>query len=320
MPKPLWMLVMVTVASVLPANGQGIVLGSRYAQPKPIRVAPGQVMTFFVSGLHTGVTTEVRAPGFPLPHELAGVSATFKQGVDFSLPLFAVKPLATCLGQEPGCAGYLAITVQIPFGIPYANGPNMRVGTVVPTSQIVFSAAASGTTARVNLDPWVDNLHILASCDVLLSQPTWACEPIATHGDGSPITPESPAKAGEKIVLWAFGAGPTTPGVLRGEATLGPAPTVLPFTVSFDARPNASPSRPFLHNKFDVDPPSYIGLTPGFAGLYQINVTIPTLPGGVLSPCSSRFVRGNVVSNLTINIGGPSSFDGAAICVQAGPP
>jgi uncharacterized protein (TIGR03437 family) len=55
--------------------------------------------------------------------------------------------------------------------------------------------------------------------------------------------------------------------------------------------------------------PLYSGLVPGYVGLYQINFIVPQPPAGILS-CS-----GTVQSNLTVSVGGQTSFEGAGICV-----
>jgi hypothetical protein len=65
--------------------------------------------------------------------------------------------------------------------------------------------------------------------------------------------------------------------------------------------------------------PLFAGLTPGQVGLYQINVklpdNLPPIPACTgIAPASS--INNYVQSNLTIDIGGINSFDGAAICVQ----
>jgi uncharacterized protein (TIGR03437 family) len=76
--------------------------------------------------------------------------------------------------------------------------------------------------------------------------------------------------------------------------------------MSFDFTPNAAASG-YLHTE------SYAKawLTPGFVGLYQVNVQLPpTFPD--VPSCVPDVVQ----SNLTISLGGDFSVDGAAICVQ----
>jgi uncharacterized protein (TIGR03437 family) len=95
-----------------------------------------------------------------------------------------------------------------------------------------------------------------------------------------------PAKAGDALTIYAIGLGPTTPGVVSGQ----PAPATSPFapltstaTINFGAGPGGM-----------VVVPLYAGLTPTFAGLYQINVVVPQgLPKGAV--------------NLTVNFSDSSS-------------
>ena len=85
-----------------------------------------------------------------------------------------------------------------------------------------------------------------------------------------------PAKAGDALTIYAIGLGPTTPAVVSGQ----PAPGSAPFapltstaTVNFGAGPGGMVVIPF-----------YAGLTPTFAGLYQINVVVPEgLPKGAIN-------------------------------------
>ncbi len=89
---------------------------------------------------------------------------------------------------------------------------------------------------------------------------------IVTHADGSLVTADAPAKAGEVVVVYAVGLGRTVPDALPGEI--------------------ASRISPIQHWKdmqvwlngvvMDQTLTLYAGLTPGCAGLYQINFLIPS--------------------------------------------
>jgi uncharacterized protein (TIGR03437 family) len=88
---------------------------------------------------------------------------------------------------------------------------------------------------------------------------------IATRVDGSLITREQRAQPGEIIVLYATGLGQTTPSLISG---------VVPLEIAFIQRRSelritingeAVPSENIL----------YSGISPGWAGLYQINLRLP---------------------------------------------
>jgi hypothetical protein len=166
-----------------------------------------------------------------------------------------------------------------------------------------------------------------------------ACPAAVTHADGTLVTASSPAKPGETVVIYAFGLGQTTPAVKTGEPTPTPAPVLGPSmrffirTVGlvFDYCVNAGPLRPYVNpttmRPIGLATPEFVGLTPGQVGLYQINVKLPdTFPP--VDPCTElSVITGNAaavlpnaaLSNLTISMGGVSSFDEAAICVQPPP-
>lgn len=86
-----------------------------------------------------------------------------------------------------------------------------------------------------------------------------------------PVTngiPSRPAHPGETLVIYAIGFGQTQPAVASGD----PAPAVEPL-----ARVVPTPTV-FFGTGFTGGVPAapiFVGLTPGFVGLYQINVTIP---------------------------------------------
>ena len=95
------------------------------------------------------------------------------------------------------------------------------------------------------------------AADYSLPMPEGALPGVVTH----------PAKAGDTLVMYAIGLGPTSPAVATGE----PAPSAEPF-----ARLTTNPQVSFGVGIFGATVnPVFAALTPTFAGLYQINVTIP---------------------------------------------
>lgn len=88
---------------------------------------------------------------------------------------------------------------------------------------------------------------------------------IATHGNGPLVTASDPARRGEVLVLYATGLGPTIPLSPINRLAIIAAP--LTRRAEFEVRLNGVPVPQSLIE--------YVGLTPGFAGLYQINVRMP---------------------------------------------
>lgn len=287
-----------------------------------ITVAPGQIATLFVTGLISPTKGPVKASGFPLPSQLAGVSVTINQS-SVAFPSIQISHAAPLLEVQPTTGGLTAVTVQIPFELlSTSNCVSAGVNLTCPATVTVNQNGAAGQFFSIAIQH--DNIHILNTCDQFPSAnlQTGPCQPIATHADGSLVSAAAPAAQGEEVVIYAFGLGATNPAVKTGDATPSPAPALAGLLfVQFDSRVNATPSPPY-YNPLVLAPfipvPLFAGLTPGLAGLYQINLRIPAfLPA--LMPCtlgaSTQAPYITVASNLTIDIGGLASFDGAAICV-----
>lgn len=143
---------------------------------------------------------------------------------------------------------------QINFLIPYE--------LTSPTAQVLVNR--QGVVGPVGLD----NLPAV-TINLALTAPgffQWSGNFIvAEHADGSLITATSPAQASEVVVLFAAGLGRTVPDSASGVLPSGAAR--LLYGSQLQIVLNGS-----------VLPPSsiyYAGVTPGYAGLYQINVTLP---------------------------------------------
>ncbi len=87
---------------------------------------------------------------------------------------------------------------------------------------------------------------------------------LATHLNGQIVSTQLPAQPGELVVLYAAGLGPTLPAAIPNQA-----PTM--------AATLATPGFQVWLNGAAVDPPNvaYAGVTPGYAGLYQVNLILP---------------------------------------------
>lgn len=151
---------------------------------------------------------------------------------------------------------------QINFLIP----PNFLPG---PADIQVTVAGRFGVAVEVTLDAEAPVLFQLDPDFVL-----------AVRLDGSLITRDRPAKAGDEIVLFATGLGATNPPTAPGRLMLLPAALIrsAEVQVRFNDRPALV---------------RYVGAAPGFAGLYQINVRLPDVLG---SNAAVRIAVGDRIS------------------------
>ena len=292
------------------AQGGGAVVGAGYHTFAPVSVAPGQVITVFVTGIGN-VAQKYSAGNLPLPTTLGGISATLNElgVITAATPILAVFPFSACknnLAPQP-CGTITAVTLQIPFELQ----PNIP-GTARPPS-IAFLTVSDqlGHSASIELNPVLDQIHVVDFLDTIfagdMSQPVSAGG-VVTHADGSQVSFSKPAQPGEELVIYAVGLGATNPPVKTGAASPAlPAAAAGTFVLNFDYRQNARPEPPIISPFFSSPSPLFVGLTPGFAGLYQINFVVP-VPAERVVPCTTS------ANNLTVTIAG-ASFDGVAICV-----
>ena len=191
-------------------------------------------------------------------------------------------------------------------------------GSVTLSSLVVsFNGTPVASSA---LNPLRDAIHILTDCDPfaplpLTRGPGGPCFPLAVHADGTPLS-RTPATSGETIILFALGMGATNPSVSAGAIPAGPAPTVAAYGLDFEFQPNRLGHLPPYPSgqRSGYLQPAYAGLAPGYPGLYQINITLPAAPAGLV-PCGGGDGGVEVFSNLTISLVGITSYDAAPICM-----
>jgi uncharacterized protein (TIGR03437 family) len=285
--------------------------GSSFHAPA---IAPGEIMKLQVSGLNVLSPSTQKAASVPLPNTIAGVSVTVTQTISHSImgattrasynaPLISVDQVNLCVSGTTADCFTTFLTLQMPYELQ--SNPT---SPPIIQSQIVISQ--NGVVSQAfNVGVVPDQIHVVTSCE---DQP-WqtGCAAIVTHADGTAVSARSPAVAGETVIVYGWGFGSTTGLPVTGSPSPTPAPVVnLPsypkgLLLGFDFTPNAAASR---YSAAPAYVPAY--LTPGSVGLYQANITLPsTFPQ--LPACGST-----ITSNLTINLGGFYSFDGAPICVQ----
>jgi len=109
-----------------------------------------------------------------------------------------------------------------------------------------------------------------------------------THASGALVTPTSPAVPGETVVFYMTGLGAVSPSVPDGSAAPS-KPLSTTTSVQTIYLNGVCPNSP----NCDASNVTFQGLTPGFAGLYQVNFTIPlTAAGGAAVPLAIQTTNG----------------------------
>jgi uncharacterized protein (TIGR03437 family) len=192
------------------------------------------------------------------------IVAVFGSQFDFDAPQGAtVLPLLTTMDGIQVLVNGIAAPVyyvsanQINFEIPIdASTANGGGGTV----QVVRNGTP-GNLVYVDISPRVPRFIVYDGGYGIITTPAGVLTGI----------PSNPVKAGDTIVIYALGLGPTSPPVDSGTASPGPPGLAsVPGTtqVCFGAE------SPFFQAPCATA--LFSGLTPNYVGLYQIDVTIPS--------------------------------------------
>ena len=174
----------------------------------------------------------------------------------------------------------LQINAQIP--------PNMAAGTYPLVIRSVSGQAAS-VSQQLTVSKYAPAVLVDSTGQIALF-----------HADGSPVNKDNPANRDEPLTMYALGLGPTTGGAVTSGMPSPASPLAITGAVEvFFGDPS------YKQAGIIVD---WSGLTPGYIGLYQLNLRVPgfhisgdsllvTLRvGGVNSPST-----GPVVPKVAVN-------------------
>ena len=179
----------------------------------------------------------------------------------------ASLPLSTTLGgvqvfvNDQAAPVYYVSSGQINFQIPFNAQPGDGTVRVERNGQ-------RGNTVSVRIARSVPRLLRLGIGEYGIITNQDLSFPIPT----TPGLASHPAKVGDALTIYALGFGPTSPAVASGVAS--PSAEPLARVVTHPKVCFGTPT-PFNQGTSCVDP-LFVGLSPGFVGLYQINVVIPS--------------------------------------------
>jgi uncharacterized protein (TIGR03437 family) len=231
----------------------GVVNGASFA-PTPNPLCPGEIATLFGSGL---APRQGQPAALPLPTTLEGVSVTVN---GTPAALFFVSA-----GQ---------VNIQVPFGLTgnsaavvLTNGGQRSNEVTVPLARTcpgIFSYSDQQSPNRA----------------------------IILHADFTLVTPTSPARPGETVIIYLTGLGDLNPAVATGAGNPG-----SPLSTAVDRQVQ------ILFGGEVATSVAFIGGAPFFAGLNQINAVIPqNVVGGTNVPVAIS--TGNAFTDLVdISIG-----------------
>lgn len=230
----------------------GIVNAASY-QPVTASLAPGELITLFGTGFTTQTATAPGGQAFQT--SLDGVSVTVN---NLPCPVYAVSPTQisavvpyAVASNETGLAN-----IQVSNGSSASNVVQMYLTDAAPGA---FSQEAASVLTTQSGQPSIDGLGYAAALHAATNQL---------------VTPGNPAQPDEYISVYLTGLGPVYPSV--GDGALGPVSPLswadvyqsYNLTVTFNDYTSESFDNPGVIE--------FAGLAPYLAGLYQINVQVPS--------------------------------------------
>ena len=226
----------------LPAIATGGIIGAGGSTPPVTQLSPGGFATIFGSNF-APPGTFAQAQAGPWPIELGSVCVTVN-----GVPAFVTFASPT------------QINFQVPT-IPVNAAVNVQVLSNCGASDELQSAVQSVATLAATPEflYWLKNANG--------SDPVVAVDSVTGAYIGAagliPGAIFTPAKPGEILTIYGVSFGPTNPAAVPGTPPTGAAQSIYTAAVTLGTV-NLDPSAIF-----------YAGVSPGTAGLYQLNIQVP---------------------------------------------
>lgn len=254
-------------------------------------VQDGQQLLFLETDAGTTVTG-LGQPQFVAPQQAAVNAASYRPGMLAPGGLFSI--FGSGLSSQVASAGKLPLPTTLggtqvlmngaPVPLVYVSGEqiNAQMPVDIPTGEpltlTVMNGNAASNLVTLNVPPAAPGIFTSNGTQAIIQNP-----------NGSLNSSTSPARAGETLVAYLTGGGAVNSGSwTTGAASPStPASVTAPYTLTFGTQPA------FVQ---------YLGLTPGFVGLYQANFTVPPLAPGTYPVVIT--MAGNASNAATVVVGG----------------
>ena len=171
------------------------------------------------------------------------------------------------------------VNAQVPSDVPTGNQP--VVVTTAGGSSVSYTVTVNATQPGL-LAPAVFRIGGAQHVVALLSNTLTYILPVNVSGIAT-----TRARPGDSITLYGIGFGPVTPFIPAGQIVGQTNSLQSDLQVTFAGTPAT---------------PTYAGLTPGFVGLYQINVVVPQVAASDTIPLGFRLGGVAGPQNLVIAI------------------
>jgi uncharacterized protein (TIGR03437 family) len=167
----------------------------------------------------------------------------------------------------PTMLGGVQVTINSMPAPIYAVSPG-QISIVMPFATPTYSFATAQVINNGSKSEPITLYTATSAPGVFTTLQNGAGPAAVTHANGAVVTAANPAKAGETLVVYVTGLGAVSPPVKDGTAApVSPLSTVVDSNVFVEITDQ--------NGKFHSTTTVFKGLAPNFAGLYQINFTLP---------------------------------------------